>query len=56
MIQEELTKLSEEADKDEDGNEDAEKKQPHRQAKEVEAWRFVKPHSCSTHYLCMLKT
>ncbi|CAM0873760.1 unnamed protein product [Alopecurus aequalis] len=33
MIQEELTKLSEEADNDEDENEDVEKKQPRRQAK-----------------------
>ncbi|XP_062211758.1 DEK domain-containing chromatin-associated protein 4-like [Phragmites australis] len=37
MIQDELTKLSEEADEDEDGNEDAGKKQQQHQAKEVEA-------------------
>lgn len=33
MIQDELTKLSEEADDDEDESEDVEKKQPQRRAK-----------------------
>ena len=37
MIQDELTKMSEEADEDEDTNEDAGKKQQQSQAKEVEA-------------------
>jgi len=37
MIQDELTKMSEEADEDEDTNEDAGKKQQQPQAKEVEA-------------------
>ena len=45
MIQDELTKLSEEADNDEDENEDVEKKQPRRRAK-FTAWRIVK-HSSS---------
>jgi protein DEK len=37
MIQDELTKMSEEADEDEDAGEDAEKKQLQPQAKEVKA-------------------
>jgi hypothetical protein len=37
MIQDELTKMSEEADEDEDTNEDTGKKQQQPQAKEVEA-------------------
>jgi len=37
MIQDELTKMSEEADEDEDTNEDAGEKQQQPQVKEVEA-------------------
>ena len=48
MIQDELTKMSEEADEDEDTNEDAGKKQQQPQAKEVEAWGFLEPCSCNT--------
>ena len=49
MIQDELTRMSEETDEDEDTNEDAGKKQQQSQAKEVEAWGFLEPRSRSTH-------
>jgi len=44
MIQDELTKLSEE---DEEGEGDGDKQQQP-QAKEIEAWGFAEPHSCSS--------
>lgn len=47
MIQEELTKLADEADDEEDGEGDAEKDENQSAGQEVETWRISKiEHDC----------